>query len=102
MELKEHKTYFPNGQLKVHSFLKDGKFHGEYKSYYPDGHLAKHNFYKDSGIHGEHRSYGYKNGQLHEHLFYVNQYLTNIPFLPDKPTKLPPKSNRSRIQTLEL
>jgi len=43
----EYKKWYPNGQLWVQCFYKDGVLHGEYKEWYDNGKLSKHHFYKN-------------------------------------------------------
>jgi len=41
----EFKLYHPNGQLRIHSYYKDGKLYGEYKQYYSNGPLEYKKYY---------------------------------------------------------
>ncbi len=66
----EFKSYFNNGQLWEHAFLRNGIIHGEYKKYYYDGQLCEHFFCQNGYFHGEYKEY-HKNGYLkHSTFFY--------------------------------
>lgn len=43
----EFKKWWKNGQLAVHSFLKNGVLEGEYKRWNEDGKFLRHHIYKD-------------------------------------------------------
>ena len=68
----EYKRWDENGQLSVHCFFVNGRYHGEAKLWwYENGQLRRHCFFVNDEFHGEYKSWR-DNGQLSVHCFYVN------------------------------
>lgn len=109
MKIEEYKLCYYHGKLQVRCFLlKNGEYHGEYEWYYQNGQLGMHRFYHNGRYWGECKWY-YDNGEVKEHYFFYRSNYTNndhpiknFPFLPNKPARKPNKSQRTRIQNLEI
>lgn len=62
-QLKEHKEYFSNGNLKCHYFTKLGIKDGEYKEWYFDKQLKELSHYHNGFLEGSYQ-YWFVTGQL--------------------------------------
>ena len=69
--IKEIKKYWDKEKkvLRVHHYLKDGKFEGERKFWHKNGKLKEQCFYKNGKLEGEYKIW-YENGQLWVQSFY--------------------------------
>ena len=65
----EYRSWWDNGTLKEHCFLKDGELQGEYRSWCENGTLKEHCFFKDGKLQGEYKEW-YDNGTLGLHCFF--------------------------------
>jgi len=68
---KTKTEYYPNGNIKSTSTLKNGKKDGLFSEYYPTGEIRIEAFYKDGLLNGVKKKY-YKNGRINIVGSYIN------------------------------
>lgn len=98
---EDYKKYVNTNKPWLRFSLHNGYIHGEFKRFFMHD-IVENHFFKINGVtHGEHRSYR-EDGQIRRIAFYFKGKEKRIPILPIKPSRLPHKSNRTRLDTLEI
>jgi hypothetical protein len=69
IRITEYKYYYDNGNLKLHYYMKENKFHGEYKCYYENGNIEIDAYYKNGDLNKNYKTYD-AHAVLTEHIFY--------------------------------
>ena len=97
----EYKSFYSNGFKQIHAFYNAHRFHGECVEYFQeDGSIQGCYYYVLGDMHGD--SYFFKENGNVEKQFWMNSEKHPVPFLPKKPERLPYKSGRTRLDTLEI
>jgi antitoxin component YwqK of YwqJK toxin-antitoxin module len=69
-----YKSYYPNGQIYIHTFYKNGKKHGCSQIFYSNGNLKEFGFYNEDLLNGKYYKY-YDNNIMEEISEYKNGIL---------------------------
>lgn len=67
----EYKTWFDNGDIRMHCFFIDGKVNGEFKMWRKNSQIYEHSFYVNGDRHGECKLW-HTNGILSLHCLFMN------------------------------
>jgi len=97
-EFEEHVTYYREGGQCEHSFTIDRIFWGECIQHHENGQLWIHCFYVDNKYHGLYEIFNDRAERARRTMFVNGEYV-DIPYLGQKPKRL---HNRSRFNMLEI